>query len=91
MSETTQGVVGSVVSLRRYPVKSMMGEELNAVDVTDRGLLGDRAYALLDAARRSSERSGDPADCGPAEPGQCGDLRQRAAGRHGPPRRSRQT
>ena len=48
MSETTQGVVGSVVSLRRYPVKSMMGEELNAVDVTDRGLLGDRAYALLD-------------------------------------------
>jgi len=26
----------------------MMGEELNAVEVTDRGLLGDRAYALRD-------------------------------------------
>jgi hypothetical protein len=26
----------------------MMGEELNAAEVTERGLLGDRAYALLD-------------------------------------------
>lgn len=40
---------GSVVSLWRYPVKSMMGEQLNAVDVTERGLLGDRAYALIDS------------------------------------------
>ena len=43
-------IVGSVVSLWRYPVKSMMGEELNASDVTDRGLFGDRAYAILDPA-----------------------------------------
>ncbi len=48
MSDTTQTVVGSVVSLWRYPVKSMMGEELNAADVTERGLLGDRAFALMD-------------------------------------------
>ena len=40
--------IGSVVSLWRYPVKSMMGEELNASQVTERGLLGDRVYALLD-------------------------------------------
>lgn len=40
--------IGSVVSLWRYPVKSMLGEELNAVEVTERGLLGDRAYALVD-------------------------------------------
>jgi len=40
--------VGAVVSLWRYPVKSMMGEELNAAEVTERGLLGDRAYALVD-------------------------------------------
>lgn len=40
--------VGRVVSVWRYPVKSMMGEELNASEVTERGLLGDRAYALLD-------------------------------------------
>lgn len=48
MANTTQPVLGSVVSLWRYPVKSMMGEELNASEVTDRGLLGDRAYALVD-------------------------------------------
>jgi uncharacterized protein len=40
--------LGSVVSLWRYPVKSMMGEELNAADVTQRGIIGDRAYALID-------------------------------------------
>ncbi len=39
---------GSVVALWRYPVKSMLGEELNAADITECGLLGDRAYALLD-------------------------------------------
>ena len=41
---------GRVVALWRYPVKSMQGEELNAIDVTERGLLGDRAYALIDEA-----------------------------------------
>jgi MOSC domain-containing protein len=40
---------GVVVSLWRYPVKSMMGEELNASDVTDHGLLGDRSLALVDS------------------------------------------
>ena len=40
--------VGSVVSLWRYPVKSMLGEEAGAIAVTTRGLAGDRAYALLD-------------------------------------------
>ena len=46
MTAATQ--TGSVVSLWWYPVKSMMGEELNAADVTERGLLGDRSYALVD-------------------------------------------
>jgi len=41
---------GSVVALWRYPVKSMMGEELNACEVTDRGLVGDRQFAVLDAS-----------------------------------------
>jgi uncharacterized protein YcbX len=51
MSHTTRIDVGSsVVSLWRYPVKSMMGEELNATEVTERGLLGDRAYALVDSS-----------------------------------------
>ncbi len=46
--ETAPTSLGSVISLWRYPVKSMMGEEMNAADVTERGLLGDRAFALLD-------------------------------------------
>lgn len=45
---TTETVAGSLVALWRYPVKSMMGEELNASAVTERGILGDRAYALVD-------------------------------------------
>jgi uncharacterized protein YcbX len=43
-------VEGSVVGLWRYPVKSMMGEELNAAEVTDRGLVGDRQFAVVDAS-----------------------------------------
>jgi len=35
MSNETQINLGSVVSLWRYPVKSMMGEELNATEVTE--------------------------------------------------------
>jgi uncharacterized protein YcbX len=42
--------VGSVAALWRYPVKSMMGEELNASDITHRGLLGDRQFAVVDRA-----------------------------------------
>jgi len=45
-----QTELGAVGSLWRYPVKSMMGEELNATEVTDRGLRGDRVYALVDRA-----------------------------------------
>ena len=44
----TQVDTGSVDSLWRYPVKSMMGEELNASEVTERGLVGDRQFALRD-------------------------------------------
>jgi MOSC domain-containing protein len=47
-SVTTEA--GTVVGLWRYPVKSMMGEELNAAEITERGLLGDRQFALVDAA-----------------------------------------
>jgi len=46
MSATAQSA--AVASLWRYPVKSMMGEELNAAVVTEGGLVGDRAYALVD-------------------------------------------
>jgi uncharacterized protein YcbX len=50
MSSQSQAVCGTVVSLWRYPVKSMMGEVLNAAQVTSGGVLGDRGYALVDSA-----------------------------------------
>jgi len=41
-------MVGTVESLWRFPVKSMRGERLREAAVTERGVLGDRAYALID-------------------------------------------
>src|SRR5215471_18353316 len=60
MANAVQGSIGSVVSLWRYPVKSMMGEELNAADVTERGLLGDRAYALVDTSDGKAATAKNP-------------------------------
>jgi len=56
-------------SIWRYPVKSMAGEELDAVDVTPRGLSGDRIYPLVDTASgkvgsaKSVKRFGDLLKC----------------------------
>ena len=41
-------VEGSVARLWRFPVKSMRGEQLQVVELTERGVVGDRAYALID-------------------------------------------
>jgi len=60
MSSVVQPELGSVVSLWRYPVKSMLGEELNASDVTDRGLLGDRAYAVIDSSDGKAATAKNP-------------------------------
>ncbi|MGQ0618114.1 MAG: MOSC domain-containing protein [Acidimicrobiia bacterium] len=48
MTETVIGSVGSVSSLRRYPVKSMLGEALDVATVVGRRVVGDRRYALID-------------------------------------------
>jgi uncharacterized protein YcbX len=40
--------LGTVTAIRRYPVKSMLGEELREVAVTPAGLEGDRAVAVID-------------------------------------------
>jgi uncharacterized protein YcbX len=45
-----EGITGSVRALWRYPVKSMLGEELDSSEVTGCGFVGDRAYALVDTA-----------------------------------------
>ena len=44
----TTSAIGTVSDLRRYPVKSMLGEQLERADVTERGIAGDWAYALVD-------------------------------------------
>ncbi len=44
----TNTVVGSVAGIRMFPVKSMRGEQLEQGEFTERGLVGDRAYALID-------------------------------------------
>jgi uncharacterized protein YcbX len=49
MAAAQEFVRGRVTEIWRYPVKSMMGEELDVAEVTEHGLLGDRAYALVDA------------------------------------------
>ena len=48
MSDDAWTETGAVVSLWRYPVKSMMGEVLNTAQVLEHGLSGDRVYGLLD-------------------------------------------
>lgn len=41
-------LVGHVQALWRYPVKSMLGEQLQRLEVEARGVVGDRGYALWD-------------------------------------------
>ena len=40
--------VGTIRALWRFPVKSMLGEEVEAVDLSEGGIIGDRAYAIRD-------------------------------------------
>ncbi|MEQ1786114.1 MAG: MOSC domain-containing protein [Acidimicrobiales bacterium] len=44
----TELQVGTVAAIRRYPVKSMLGEAVPSGSLGERGLEGDRAYALVD-------------------------------------------
>ena len=51
-------VIGTVRSLHRYPVKSMVGEELSAVEVGVGGIPGDRIWAVrnLDVGEQQGAR-----------------------------------
>jgi len=59
----------TVLELWRYPVKSMRGEALTAVALTERGLAGDRGFALVDrdtgkvASAKLPRRWGKLLDC----------------------------
>ena len=37
-----------VVEIRRFPIKSLLGEQLDGVEVEQRGLIGDRLWAVRD-------------------------------------------
>jgi uncharacterized protein YcbX len=61
--------VGTIRALWRFPVKSMLGEELDAADLTEGGIVGDRAYAIRDretgkvASAKHSKRWPTLLDC----------------------------
>jgi uncharacterized protein YcbX len=61
--------VGTIRGLWRFPVKSMLGEELDAADLTGGGVVGDRAYAIRDretgkvASAKHSKRWPNLLDC----------------------------
>jgi uncharacterized protein YcbX len=40
--------VGTIGALWRFPVKSMLGEEVDAADLSEGGIVGDRAFAIRD-------------------------------------------
>lgn len=70
MANLSTQIEGTVSGLWRYPVKSMLGEEvLEAVYFDERGLYGDRAFALLDhetgkvASAKSPRKWGRLLDC----------------------------
>ena len=48
MPNAYQSEIGTILSLWRYPVKSMGGEQLSVVQVGSDGLFDDRSYAILD-------------------------------------------
>src|SRR3954468_16215372 len=47
---------GTVVSLHRWPVKSMAGETVDALRIDSRGAGGDRAQAIFDVFGRERRR-----------------------------------
>jgi uncharacterized protein YcbX len=60
MSHVRPTETGAVASLWRYPVKSMLGEALQAAQVGGDGLLDDRVYALLDRADGKAATAKNP-------------------------------
>lgn len=50
---TAEAAIGLVSDLWRFPIKSLAGERLREAWLTDQGVLGDRAFALLDVATNS--------------------------------------
>ena len=58
-------VRGQVVGLWRYPVKSMLGESLHEAEVGPAGVVGDRAFALIDGGDGKVASAKNPRKWGP--------------------------
>jgi hypothetical protein len=43
-------VIAKVVSVHRYPVKSLLGEDLAGIDLDERGVVGDRQWSVRTSA-----------------------------------------
>jgi len=62
-------MAGTVTGIWRYPVKSMLGEALQECEIGPAGLVGDRAYALIDledgkvASAKNPRKWGTLLDC----------------------------
>ena len=50
MGNASERTIGTVTTLSRYPAKSMLGEARDTLTVAARGIVGDRAWAVLDEA-----------------------------------------
>jgi hypothetical protein len=48
MDQGAPTIVGRVAEVWRFPVKSMLGEQLDRVEITAGGVVGDRSWALVD-------------------------------------------
>jgi len=53
--------IGIITAIHRYPVKSMMGEELNATRIGTKGLYGDRVFSVADPATGKVASAKNPA------------------------------
>src|ERR1700758_4192112 len=48
MPSANSSLTGRISAIWRYPVKTMIGEEIGSSELGERGLVGDRGYALVD-------------------------------------------
>ena len=79
-------VVGHVAALWRFPLKSMLGERLERLEVEARGVVGDRGYALWDGALGRVASAKNPRRWGALLPCRARYLAEPRAGVPRPPR-----
>lgn len=63
-----KNLIGSIAAIHRYPVKSMMGEELNATQIGAKGLYGDRVFSVADPATGKVASAKNPSSGRPCLP-----------------------